>query len=38
MSGIRTAETGYSGENAEIMPEKASSPAPEQQNLTSSSQ
>ena len=32
MSGIRTAEWVYIGENAEEVPEKASSPALEQQN------
>ena len=31
MSGIRTAETSYIGENAEIVPEEVSCPAPEQQ-------
>ena len=31
MSGIRTAETGYSGENAEGVPEMVSPPALDQQ-------
>ena len=31
MSGIRSAETGYSGENAEGVPEMVSCPALEQQ-------
>ena len=31
ISGIRIAETGFYGENAEEVPEKASSPALEQQ-------
>ena len=31
MSGIRTAETGYSGENAEEVPEMVLCPALEQQ-------
>ena len=31
MSGIRTAETGYIGENAEGVPEMMASPALEQQ-------
>ena len=31
MSGIRTAETGYSGENAEEVPEMVVSPALDQQ-------
>ena len=32
ISGIRIAETGYSGKNAEGVPEMISSPALEQQN------
>ena len=33
ISDTRTAETGFSGENAEVMPEMTPSPALEQQNL-----
>ena len=33
MPGIRTAESHYLGENAEIVPEMIASPALEQQNL-----
>ena len=32
MCGIRTAESGFIGENAEGVPEMRASPAPEQQN------
>ena len=34
MSGIRTAETQENSQNAEVVPEKGASPAPEQKNGT----